>query len=191
MPNVIVIAGPNGAGKSTLAPALLRDTLNIPEYVNADTIAEGLSAFAPENASFEAGRVMLQRLNELARQRENLSFETTLATRFYANWIKGLQKSGYRFTLMFLWLENAELAKERVKERVRLGGHSIPSETIGRRYERGLNNLFNLYLPIANTWSLRNTSGARSVEIARYTDEEGQRVFDEALWNQIRAKAKT
>jgi predicted ABC-type ATPase len=76
MPNVVVIAGPNGAGKSTLAPALLRDTLNIPEYVNADTIAEGLSAFAPENASFEAGRVMLHRLNELARQRQDLSFET-------------------------------------------------------------------------------------------------------------------
>jgi predicted ABC-type ATPase len=48
MPNVVIIAGPNRAGKSTLAPHLLRDTLNIPEFVNADTIAEGLSAFAPE-----------------------------------------------------------------------------------------------------------------------------------------------
>ena len=65
MPNVIVIAGPNGAGKSTLAPALLRDTLVILEYVNADTIAEGLSAFAPEDASFDAGQVMLGRLREL------------------------------------------------------------------------------------------------------------------------------
>ncbi|HQU92179.1 MAG TPA: zeta toxin family protein [Pyrinomonadaceae bacterium] len=186
MPNVVVIAGPNGAGKSTLAPALLRDTLNILEYVNADTIAEGLSAFAPEDASFDAGRVMLQRLNELARKRRSLAFETTLASRFYANWIKGLQRSGYRFTLMFLWLENAELAKERVKERVRLGGHNIPTETIVRRYERGLKNLFDLYLPIANTWSVRDTSAAKSVEIARYTDEEGERVFDEALWNQIK-----
>ena len=186
MPNIVVIAGPNGAGKSTHAPALLRDTLNIPEYVNADTIAEGLSAFAPENASFEAGRIMLQRLNEVARQRRNLAFETTLASRFYANWIKGLQKSGYRLTLFFLWLESTELAKERVKERVRLGGHNIPTETIVRRYDRGLNNLFDLYLPIANTWSIRNTSAAKSVEIARYTDEEGEIVFDEALWNQIR-----
>ncbi len=66
MPDVVVIAGPNGAGKSTLAPALLRDTLHIVEYVNADTIAEGLSAFAPEDASFEAGRIMLGRLHELA-----------------------------------------------------------------------------------------------------------------------------
>lgn len=186
MPHVVVIAGPNGAGKSTLAPALLRDTLNIPEYVNADTIAEGLSAFAPEDASFEAGRVMLQRLNELARQRRDLSFETTLASRFYANWIKGLQKNGYRFILMFLWLESAELAKERVKERVRRGGHDIPEETIERRYERGLKNLSDLYLPIANGWSIRNTSGATSVEVARYTDEEGQMLFDEELWKRIK-----
>jgi len=186
MPNVVVIAGPNGAGKSTLAPALLRDTLNIPEYVNADTIAEGLSAFAPEDASFEAGRVMLHRLKELARQRRDLSFETTLASRFYANWIKSLKANGYRFTLMFLWLVSPDLAKERVKERVRLGGHDIPSATIERRYERGMKNLFELYMPIANTWSIRNTSAAESVEIARHTDEEGERIFDEEVWNQIK-----
>lgn len=80
MPNIVAIAGPNGAGKSTLAPALLRDTLNIPEYVNADTIAEGLSAFAPEDASFDAGRVMLGRLHTLAAARRDFAFETTLAS---------------------------------------------------------------------------------------------------------------
>jgi predicted ABC-type ATPase len=78
MPDVIVIAGPNGAGKSTLAPALLRDTLGILEFVNADTIAEGLSAFAPEDASFDAGRVMLGRLHELAEAGKDFAFETTL-----------------------------------------------------------------------------------------------------------------
>jgi predicted ABC-type ATPase len=72
MPDVIVIAGPNGAGKSTLAPALLRDTLGILEYVNADTIAEGLSAFAPEDASFEAGRVMLGRVVNLRMKKRTL-----------------------------------------------------------------------------------------------------------------------
>ena len=79
MPDVVIIAGPNGAGKSTLAPALLRDTLHIFEYVNADTIAQGLSAFAPEDASFEAGRVMLGRLRNLAADGKDFSFETTLA----------------------------------------------------------------------------------------------------------------
>src|SRR3954468_19129472 len=114
MPNVVVIAGPNGAGKSTLAPALLRDTLNIPEFVNADIIAEGLSAFAPEDASFDAGRVMLGRLHDLAAERKDFAFETTLASRFYAGWLKDLREQGYQVSLVFLWLESVDIAISRV-----------------------------------------------------------------------------
>jgi predicted ABC-type ATPase len=186
MPDVIVIAGPNGAGKSTLAPALLRDTLHILEYVNADTIAEGLSAFAPEDASFDAGRVMLRRLRELAGERKDFAFETTLASRFYAQWLSGLQTKGYRVSIVFLWLESSELAIERVMERVRVGGHDIPDETIRRRYDRGLKNLFDLYVPFTNAWSVRDTSFARSMEIARYTEETGQIIFNEERWKTIR-----
>ena len=110
MPEVIVIAGPNGAGKSTLAPALLRDTLHVLGYVNADTIAEGLSAFAPEDASFDAGRVMLGRLHELAQERRSFAFETTLASRFCAGWLKELKSVGeYRISVVFLWLRSVIL----------------------------------------------------------------------------------
>lgn len=186
MPDVIVIAGPNGAGKSTLAPALLRDTLNIPEYVNADTIAEGLSAFAPEDASFDAGRVMLGRLHYLAAREEDFAFETTLAGRSYSRWLAQLRRQGYLTTLIFLYLESADLAVERVKERVRLGGHDIPEETIRRRYDRGLKNLFELYLPVVDVWSIRDTSFARTVEVARYTGETGEIIFDAERWKQIR-----
>lgn len=185
MPDVIVIAGPNGAGKSTLAPALLRDTLGILEYVNADTIAEGLSAFAPEDASFDAGRVMLGRLHELASEGRDFAFETTLASRFYAGWLKELKEEGYRVSLIFLWLDSVNLAVERVRERVRMGGHNIPEETIRRRYDRGLKNLFELYIPVANAWSVRDTSFAQSNEIARYTEETGEIIIDEERWQLI------
>lgn len=186
MPDVIVIAGPNGAGKSTLAPALLRDTLNIPEYVNADTIAEGLSAFAPEDASFDAGRVMLGRLHELAAEKKDFAFETTLASRFYAGWLKELQSNGYRVSLVFLWLSKVETAIERVNARVRLGGHSIPEKTIRRRFERGRKNLFDLYLPVANAWRVFNAAPDTPKEVARYTESDGQVIFDTDLWNQIK-----
>jgi predicted ABC-type ATPase len=186
MPNIIVIAGPNGAGKSTLAPALLRDTLNIPEFVNADTIAEGLSAFAPDDASFDAGRVMLGRLHELAEEQKDFSFETTLATRFYARWLRQLRPE-YNVTLIFLWLQSADLAVQRVAERVRTGGHVIPEETIRRRYSRGIKNLFELYMPIADVWSVRDTSSEASKEIARYTDADGETVFDEERWKAIKS----
>lgn len=83
-PSVVILAGPNGAGKSTVAPALLRDTFGVEEFVNADTIARGLSAFGPDRAAMAAGRIMLSRLRELARQRVDFAFETTLASRSFA-----------------------------------------------------------------------------------------------------------
>ena len=64
---MIVIAGPNGAGKSTTAPSLLRDTLQVSEFVNADTIAGGLSAFRPDSVAIAAGRAMLERIRQLAK----------------------------------------------------------------------------------------------------------------------------
>ena len=110
MPNVFVIAGPNGAGKSTAAPLLIGKRLGISEYVNADIIAAGLSAFAPESVALEAGRVMLRRLRELAGAGKDFAFETTLASRSFAPWIARLRKeSGYRFHLSFLWLPSADL----------------------------------------------------------------------------------
>jgi predicted ABC-type ATPase len=79
-PTLIILAGPNGAGKSTVAETLIRETLQVFEFVNADTIARGLSAFAPDSVAFAAGRIMLMRLRELVEARANFAFETTLAT---------------------------------------------------------------------------------------------------------------
>ena len=185
MPDVIVIAGPNGAGKSTLAPALLRDTFGILEYVNADTIAAGLSAFAPEDASFEAGRVMLRRLYDLAKEEKSFAFETTLATRFYAGWLNDLKVEGYRVSLTFLWLRSADIAIKRVAERVRLGGHSIPEDTIRRRFDRGLKNLFELYIPVVNAWRLFNAAPKEPQEIARYDEHNGEIIIDKETWRLI------
>ena len=187
MPDVIVIAGPNGAGKSTLAPALLRDTFGILEYVNADTIAEGLSAFAPEDASFDAGRVMLGRLHELASAGKDFAFETTLASRFYAGWLKQLKAEGYRVSIVFLWLRDVDLAIARVDARVKLGGHSIPEETIRRRFGRGAKNFFELYLPVADAWRFVNAGTTPATEIAQFTQKSGLTVFDASLWNEIRS----
>jgi predicted ABC-type ATPase len=148
-PHVFVIAGPNGAGKSTAAPALLRDLLGVAEYVNADLIAQGLSAFDPQSVAFQAGRVMLGRLRQLAARRRHFAFETTLATRGYLPWLRTLRADGFAFDLAFLWLPSPEMAVARVAERVCRGGHDVPEAVIRRRYARGLQNFFRLYRPRA------------------------------------------
>lgn len=167
-PQLIVIAGPNGAGKSTLAPFLLRDALGLTEFVNADTLAAGLSAFRPERVAIEAGRIMLKRLHSLAEQRASFAFESTLASRSYPPWIRQLLEQGYEFHLMFLWLRDVEIAIERVKERVRLGGHDIPEAVIRRRYLAGIRNFFEFYQPIARSWLVYDNSDSTGpVQIAR------------------------
>jgi len=165
MPKVVVIAGPNGAGKSTAAPLLLREALAVGEFVNADTLAAGLSAFASEQVAFAAGRVALRRLRELAAARRDFAFETTLASRSFAPWLKQLRKSGYRFEVVYLWLPHAELAVERVAERVQRGGHNIPPDVIRRRYEKSLKNFFNLYRQLCDFWLMLDNSDPSQQEL--------------------------
>jgi len=185
-PQVVIIAGPNGAGKSTLAPLLLRDTFGLLEYVNADPIAVGLSAFDSASMSFEAGRIMLDRLHSLARLRRNFAFETTLASRSYAPWIVKLRESGYHFHLVFLWLSTSELAMQRVKERVRSGGHAVLDKVVERRYERGIANFFKLYRPLADTWVAYDNSSSTAPLLLSFGGENiPERVIRPGTWNKF------
>ena len=187
-PSIVLIAGPNGAGKSTAAPALLRDALGVTEFVNADVIARGLSAFDPEGMAFGAGRLMLSRLRELAARQASFAFETTLASRSFAPWIADLKDEGYAFHLVFLWLPGAEAAITRVAERVRTGGHDVPAETIRRRYEAGLRNLFSLYMPLATSWRVYdNSSPGDSVPIATGNGILERSIANPEIWDGIKS----
>jgi predicted ABC-type ATPase len=149
--NLYVIAGCNGAGKTTASFTILPEILNCKEFVNADEIAKGLSPFQPETVSFEAGRIMLERIALLMKESKTFGFETTLATRSYKQMLLQAKKSGYKITLLFFWLRSDELAMERVKTRVLEGGHNIEPDIIRRRYLRGLKNLFELYMEIPDS----------------------------------------
>jgi len=139
-----------------------RDTIDaalaVEEFVNADTIAQGLSAYRPEAAAEAAGRVMLQRLRFLARVRRDFAFETTLAGVGHERWLQQLHASGYRSHLVFLALPSAALAVARVAERVRQGGHDVPEDVIRRRYASGLRNLFATYMPAVHGWQVYDNS---------------------------------
>jgi predicted ABC-type ATPase len=182
-PRVILIAGPNGAGKSTLAPSLLRDRLQVTDYVNADVIARGLSAYSPDSVAFSAGRIMLRRLRDLAAARATFAFESTLATRSYARWLTTLIATGYEFELVFLWLRSPDLAVERVRERVRSGGHDIPPDVIRRRYARGRANFLELYSPIAMRWSVLDNSARGQASVIAAGSGSVVHVQQPMLWS--------
>jgi predicted ABC-type ATPase len=185
-PAAVVLAGINGAGKTTASQALLADTLHLMTFVNADAIAKGLSGFDPESVAIQAGRVMLQRLRELARNRENFAFETTLAARTYAGWLDSIRQNGYEVSLFYFWLKSADMAVSRVANRVREGGHHVPEATIRQRYSRSVRNLFELYMPVVNTWKIYDNSGEELQLFAEGGREKVDRIADPQVWDQFK-----
>lgn len=184
--NLYIIAGCNGAGKTTASFTILPDILDCKEFVNADEIAKGLSPFQPEKVSFEAGRIMLHRISELFENKQNFAFETTLATKSYKSKVIKAQKEGYTVTLLFFWLQNVELAIERVKTRVKEGGHNIPTDVIKRRYINGIVNLFDIYLPIVNEAMIFDNSAGMPELIAEKTLETAIDVIDNIKFDKLK-----
>lgn len=183
--NLYIIAGCNGAGKTTASFTILPEMLNCNEFVNADEIAKGLSPFQPETVAFEAGRIMLNRINELLEQQVDFAFETTLSSLTYQHTIKRAQEKGYFVTLIFFWLESIELAKERVKIRVKQGGHSIPEDVIERRYKRGLKNYFEIYINLCDSSMLFQSSIENLIFVMRRHKNSEIEILDNPIYQQI------
>ncbi|PIQ47139.1 MAG: zeta toxin [Cytophagales bacterium CG12_big_fil_rev_8_21_14_0_65_40_12] len=184
-PKLYIIAGCNGAGKTTASFTILPEILNVQEFVNADEIARGISPFQPEKAGIEAGRIMLERIDDLIARKVDFAFETTLATRSYAGKIKKAKVQGYYVILIFFWLESIELAKERVNVRVSEGGHNIPEDIIERRYNRGLRNFFQLYQNEVDEWMFMDNSYGNFDLISKSDQHKNQIVINDEIWSTL------
>ena len=185
-PNLYIIAGPNGAGKTTASFSLLPDVLHCLNFVNADEIARGLSPFASESVAFQAGRIMLQRIDELLPQKVDFAIETTLATRSYVHLVHRAQNLGYKVHLIYFYLENEEQAIQRVAQRVSNGGHNIPEQDIRRRFKRGIYNLLNLYMPICDSVLIYNNVMTPAKLVARkITQQDDLEAVEPDMWNQL------
>ena len=189
MPSLYIISGCNGAGKTTASFTILPEMLDCQEFVNADEIAKGLSPFQPENVSFQAGRIMIERIDELINLDVDFGFETTLTTLSYVNTIKFAKEKGYTVTLIYFWLDNVNLAIERVKLRVSEGGHNIPEEVIRRRYYRGMANLTSKFINICDYWIVINNSTRPFNFVAEGQGSEELIIHDTTVWEVIKKQS--
>ena len=183
--NLYIISGCNGAGKTTASYTVLPEVLDCKEFVNADEIARGLSPFNPESVAIEAGRLMLQRIEDLLSKEESFSIETTLATKSYINLVRRAQEKGYTVRLLFFWLNSPELALQRIAERVAKGGHNIPEPIVRRRYVTGISNLFRLFMSVVDSWEIYDNSKYPAIQIARGGKDDETSIIVESTFKTI------
>ncbi len=183
---LFIIGGCNGAGKTTASFNILPELLRCKEFVNADEIARGLSPFQPEKVALEAGKLMLKRIEELMSLGQDCSFETTLSTKSFVKTIEKAKEKGYYVTMIFFWLDSVELAIDRVRTRVREGGHDIPKDVIERRYTAGIKNLFNLYCNRVDFLFIYDNSSINSVLIAEKEADHEFIIHNTQSFNQLK-----
>ena len=183
--NLYIISGCNGAGKTTASYTVLPEVLHCKEFVNADEIARGLSPFNPESVAIEAGRLMLQRIEDLLVKDESFSIETTLATKSYINLVRRAQEKGYTVRLLFFWLNSPDLALQRIAERVAKGGHNIPEPIVRRRYVTGISNLFRLFMNEVDSWEIYDNSKYPAIQIARGGKDDETSIIVESIYKTI------
>ena len=176
-----IIAGCNGAGKTTASKRFLPSILNCRQWVNADEIAYGLSPLDPQSVAFQAGRLMLERIQELLSQDETFAIETTLSTRAYRNLVLQAQAKGYQVELVFFYLPSPQMAINRIAHRVKHGGHHVPDDVVVRRYYRGLKNLKEIFMPIVDRWTLYRFESSSYVIIARGKKGDVYDLSDQSL----------
>ncbi len=186
-PEFLLIAGPNGAGKTTFVNTFLPEVTSVREFVNADLIAKGISPFNASSVEVQAGRMVVNRVSKFIADRIPFALETTLSGSSYSHQVIEAKRLGFIVKLYYIYLNSPELSLQRIADRVRKGGHDVPSEVVLRRYERSLRNCFRHCIEAVDSWQVIDNSTSEFRPIA--SGDRSHRIFqDKALYNTLNEK---
>jgi predicted ABC-type ATPase len=179
-----IIAGPNGSGKTTFATDFLPKYAVCENFVNPDFFARAYSPFDPDSALFKAAKATLAAIDENILKRRDFAFETTLSGRSYAAIIQRIRDAGFVVTMFYLWIPSPALSIQRIKARVKQGGHDVPQRDVLRRFSRTQTNLFTLYRPLLDNLFFFDNSAAKPRLV--FTEIDGSvSIYDQPLYTNL------
>lgn len=176
--SLIVIAGGNGVGKTTFAHQFLSENEDY-VFLNADEIAKEIGG-----SKISAGKTFFERLKNAIDQDKSLLIESTLSGRYLIRFFELLRAKNYEITIIFLFADSPEILIERIKIRVKKGGHFVPDEDVKRRFERGKSNFWNIYKNLADSWVLVYNFADSFEEIA-ICKKDSVLILDEVMLEQF------
>lgn len=185
---LIIVGGANGVGKTTFSYQYMEE-YEI-DYLGADEIAGELAATGyGGNIELKAGKEFFRRLERILTAGDSVIIESTLAGLSLAKTIEKFRSHGYAIQIVYVFLNDAELCKKRVRLRVRKGGHNVLEHEIERRFARSLRNFLKVYAPLADKWQLLYNGYKRPMEVA--INEGGTTmVLDDEHYNLFLERAK-
>lgn len=181
-PILYIIAGANGSGKSTLASELLPSE-NL-EFLNADEVAKEICPEHIESVKIQAGKIVLQKLEELLNKKKSFAIETTLSGKNHIKTINKAKELGYIVVLIYSYLDSPLMCENRIKIRVLNGGHDIPKDDIIRRFYRSKENFWNLHKDIVDEWNLFYNGLSEYTFVAHYNNGTIE-IYNENLYNEF------
>lgn len=179
---IIIVGGANGVRKTTFAYQY-RDKYGI-DYLGADEISDKINNVEKGTVQVKAGKLFFERLEEYLKQRKSVIIESTLSGQGLARRLQDFKENGYMLHFVYVFLDSADLCKNRIRGRVEKGGHNAPSVDVSRRYHRSLHNFKKLYLPMADKWIILYNGLQRPVEVA-FGEGEGKMIMDEEYYNKF------
>ena len=177
-----IIAGPNGSGKTTLAHELVKDE-NV-TFLNADEIAEKKN----DDIGIASGRVLLNKLDKLISENKSVVLESTVSGNYHNRVIEKARKAKYEIVFVYIFLSSVEQNIQRIKHRVAMGGHNVPSLDVRRRYTRSMKNFKDIITKV-NYWELYY-NGENSYELVARGTGEILDIFDDTLYNKFNKESK-
>jgi len=172
----LILAGANGVGKTTFSREIL-DEYEYSKFLNADEIAKEINPKDISAVKISAGKQLFCNLQELLLKKENIILETTLSGKFLIDVIKRAKKSGYKIHIFYTFADSPEICIERIKNRVKKGGHSIPDEDVRRRFYRSIKNFWNIYRHLADIWALYYNM-EQSIIVAKFAGHKIEILID-------------